>query len=51
MMVVVATSLVAIIVAADYNIGIFAMVAYSSALYKQLYWEFGVSHNCIWIIS
>ena len=22
-----------------------------SALHKQLYWEFGVSHNCVCIIS
>ena len=33
-----------------YNIGSYTMVA-CSALYKQLCWEFGVSHNCIHIIS
>ena len=33
-----------------YNIGGYIMVA-CSALHKQLYWEFGVSHNCICIIS
>ena len=33
-----------------YNIGDYTMVAWS-ALYKQLYWEFEVSHNCICIVS
>ena len=33
-----------------YNVGGYAMVVYS-ALYKQLCWEFGVSHNCVCIIS
>ena len=34
----------------SYNVGGYTMVAYS-ALHKQLYWEFGVSYNCICIIS
>ena len=34
----------------SYNIGGYTMIA-CSALYKQLYWEFGVSHNCVCIIS
>ena len=33
-----------------YNIGGYKMVAHS-ALYKQLHWEFGVSHSYVWIIS
>ena len=33
-----------------YNVGGYTMVA-CSALYKQLCWEFGVSHNCVCIIS
>ena len=33
-----------------YNIGSYAMVV-CSALHKQLCWEFGVSHNCVCIIS
>ena len=33
-----------------YNIGSYTMIAFS-ALHKQLYWEFGVSHNCVCIIS
>ena len=33
-----------------YNIGGYAMVV-CSALHKQLCWEFGVSHNCVCIIS
>ena len=33
-----------------YNVGGYTMVVYS-ALHKQLCWEFGVSHNCICIIS
>ena len=34
----------------SYNVGSYTMVA-RSALYKQLCWEFGVSHNCVCIIS
>ena len=34
----------------DYNIGGYTMVV-RSALYKQLCWEFGVSHNCVYIVS
>ena len=45
-----AITLVATIVAAGYNIGGYTMVV-CSALHKQLCWEFGVSHNCAWIIS
>ena len=33
-----------------YNVGGYAMVV-CSALHKQLCWEFGVSHNCVCIIS
>ena len=33
-----------------YNVGSYAMVV-CSALHKQLCWEFGVSHNCVCIIS
>ena len=33
-----------------YNVGRYTMVVHS-ALHKQLNWEFGVSHNCICIIS
>ena len=33
-----------------YNIGGYTMLA-CSALYKQLCWEFGVSYNCVCIIS
>ena len=33
-----------------YNVGGYTMVA-CSALHKQLWWEFGVSHNCVWIVS
>ena len=33
-----------------YNVGSYTMVTHS-ALHKQLYWEYGVSHNCICIIS
>ena len=33
-----------------YSVGGNTMVA-CSALHKQLYWEFGVSHNCVCIIS
>ena len=32
-----------------YNVGSYTIVA-CSALHKQLYWEFGVSHNCVCII-
>ena len=32
------------------NVGGYAMVV-CSALHKQLCWEFGVSHNCVCIIS
>ena len=32
------------------NFGGYTMVV-CSALHKQLYWEFGVSHNCVCIIS
>ena len=34
----------------SYNVGSYAMVA-CSTLHKQLCWEFGVSHNCVYIIS
>ena len=34
----------------SYNVGGFTMVACRS-LHKQLYLEFGVSHNCVYIIS
>ena len=33
-----------------YNVGGYTMVV-CSALHKQLCWEFGVSHNCVCIIS
>ena len=33
-----------------YNVGGYAMVV-CSTLHKQLCWEFGVSHNCVCIIS
>ena len=33
-----------------YSVGGYTMVA-CSALHKQLCWEFGVSHNCVCIIS
>ena len=33
-----------------YNVGGYTMVA-CSALHKQLCWEFGVSYNCVSIIS
>ena len=33
-----------------YNVGGYAMVV-CSTLYKQLCWEFGVSHNCVCTIS
>ena len=33
-----------------YNVGGYAMVV-CSTLHKQLCWEFGVSHNCVYIIS
>ena len=33
-----------------YNVGGYTMVV-CSTLHKQLYWEFGVSHNCVCIIS
>ena len=33
-----------------YNVGSYTMVVHS-ALHKQLCWEFGVSHNCAWIVS
>ena len=33
-----------------YNIGGYTMVA-CSALHKQLCWKFGVTHNCVCIIS
>ena len=33
-----------------YNISGYTMVA-CNALHKQLYWEFGVSNNCVCIIS
>ena len=37
-----------------YNIGSYNISGYTkvscSNLYKQLYWEFGVSHNCVCII-
>ena len=33
-----------------YNFGSYTMVAYS-AQHNQLCWEFGVSHNCVCIIS
>ena len=33
-----------------YNVGGYAMVA-CSAVHKQSCWEFGVSHNCICVIS
>ena len=33
-----------------YNIGSYTMVAHS-ILYKQLCWEFWVTHNCVCIIS
>ena len=33
-----------------YNVGGYAIVV-CSALHKQLCWEFGVSHNCVCIIS
>ena len=34
----------------SYNVGGYTMVV-CSVLHKQLSWEFGVSHNCICIIS
>ena len=34
----------------SFNVGGYAVVVYS-ALHKQLCWEFGVSHNCVCIIS
>ena len=34
----------------SYNVGGYAMVV-CSALHKQLCWEFGLSHNCVYIIS
>ena len=34
----------------SYNVDGYTIVA-PSALYKQLYWEFGASHNCSCIIS
>ena len=34
----------------EYNVGGYTMIAHST-LYKQLWWEFGVSHNCVCIIS
>ena len=34
----------------SYSVGGYTMVA-CSALHKQLCWEFGVSHNCVCIIS
>ena len=45
----VATTLVAAMVG-GYNVGSYTMVA-CSTLHKQLCWEFGVSHNCVCIIS
>ena len=33
-----------------YNVGGYIMEAFS-ALHKQLCWEFGVSHNCVCIMS
>ena len=33
-----------------YNVGSYIMVA-CSTLHKQLYWEFEVSQNCVYIIS
>ena len=47
---VVATMLVATNSGGSYNVGSYTMVA-CSTLHKQLCWEFGVSHNCICIIS
>ena len=49
-MAVAATELTAAMVGGGYNVGSYTMVA-CSALYKQLCWEFGVSHNCVCIIS
>ena len=37
-------------VGSGYSVGGYTMVA-CSALHKQLCWEFGVSHNCICILS
>ena len=37
-------------VGGSYNVGGYTMVV-CSTLHKQLCWEFGVSHNCICIIS
>ena len=34
----------------SYNVSGYTMVV-DSALHKQLCWEFGVSHNCVCIIS
>ena len=45
-----AKMLVATIAGGGYSIGGYTMVA-CSALHKQLCWEFGVSHNCVCIIS
>ena len=33
----------------DYNIGGYIIIV-CSTLHKQLYWEFGVCHNCVCII-
>ena len=34
----------------SYNVSSYTVVVHS-ALYKQFCWEFGVSHNCVCIIS